>query len=321
MTKTQEELEAIINNSPLFSIDREKDGTLWQLEKMKLFEAAYWLSAYLKDASTVSHEGPKSTRNIKYGDIACECVINCIDKYNPKLGSFINYFKSALTHEIKNDPHHNLEKNPGGISIPHESEIRLVMAFRKILAKTGKPIDDEAAYQFIADETSLSVRQVKKYIRESLLLDAKPLPSYEENDSAHEADEEPDSPIETPELKNGISSIETVDEKNEYQRKKIIQVLNIIQSVFSSEKFRSPSKRTLAKAVLTNDYAPFLLSNSLEPTDRAKYIFVDDDVLNEYRKTKKGKTDIDLAQGFGYKDGSIVSTILKKYKEALRILK
>ncbi|GHU92847.1 hypothetical protein FACS189479_02900 [Spirochaetia bacterium] len=297
MKKTQEELEKIINASLLFSIDREKDGALWQSEKMKMFEAAYWLSAYLRNASTVSHEGPKRARNIKYGDIACKCVRDCIDKYNPELGKpFLNYFKAALRNEINNDPHHNFEENPGGVLIPHESDIRRVMAVQKILMKSGKYKDEASAIQFIADETGLSVNQVKKYINESLLLDAKPLPSDEKDDSAHETGDE-------------------------FRRDKIILVLDIIQRTFSSEKFWSSSKLTLAKALLTNWQAPFLISHSLEQKDITKYTFVDNSTLEEYRKTEEIKDDAELAEKFGYKGGSIASKILRKYKEAVEIFK
>jgi hypothetical protein len=82
--KTQKELEKLINESPMFLIDRVKDKELFVTEERRfLADLAEFLSLTRKDFRSIGFEIVSTAKA-------------CIESYKVENGVFLNYFNSAL---------------------------------------------------------------------------------------------------------------------------------------------------------------------------------------------------------------------------------
>lgn len=84
MNYDKDEYEKLIDASPLFSLDKEKERIAYKREALKMVEYLY---CYLM-----------ATNAKKYDAYAVEIVDTakrCIENYNPETGRFLNYFSAA----------------------------------------------------------------------------------------------------------------------------------------------------------------------------------------------------------------------------------
>lgn len=118
----REELENLINNSPVFGIDKEGNDRLYKAERTKLFElltkyyqAYIYPNRYLED----------------YGYTLIETAAECLKYYDKTKGEFLHLFNNAMKRELmKAKAKEASDKYRQGIRIPTEDEQRI----RKIVA-------------------------------------------------------------------------------------------------------------------------------------------------------------------------------------------
>ncbi len=84
MLYDRDEYEKLIDSSPLFSLDKEKERTAYKREALKMVEYLY---CYLLGVNTSKYE--------PYGVEIVDTAKRCIENYNPEAGRFLNYFSSA----------------------------------------------------------------------------------------------------------------------------------------------------------------------------------------------------------------------------------
>lgn len=80
----KDEYEKLINLSPLFSLDKEKEHAAYKREALKMVEYLY---CYLMAVNTNRYE--------PYAMEIVDTAKRCIENYDPAAGRFLNYFTSA----------------------------------------------------------------------------------------------------------------------------------------------------------------------------------------------------------------------------------
>lgn len=84
MNYDKDEYEKLIDNSPLFSLNKERERTAYKREALKMVEYLYCYLMAINDK--------------KYDAFAVEIVDTarrCIENYKPETGRFLNYFSAA----------------------------------------------------------------------------------------------------------------------------------------------------------------------------------------------------------------------------------
>ena len=84
MRYNKEKYETMIDESPLFSLDREKQRSAYSREAMKMVESLY---CYLMAVNKRDYE--------PYGMEIVDTAKRCIKNYDPGSGRFLNYFYSS----------------------------------------------------------------------------------------------------------------------------------------------------------------------------------------------------------------------------------
>ena len=80
----KDEYEKLIDQSPLFSLDKEKEHAAYRREALKMVEYLY---CYLMAVNTNRYE--------PYAMEIVDTAKRCIENYDPAAGRFLNYFTSA----------------------------------------------------------------------------------------------------------------------------------------------------------------------------------------------------------------------------------
>lgn len=136
--RTREELENLINGSPLFLIDRIKDAELFVSEKRKfLSDLADLMQLIRKDFAEIGFEIIQTAKA-------------CIKAYKPDCGAFLNYFNTALTRTIRTvKAKETADSIRGGMTLDEKTEQTICQIFRYANAR-GDNIHDSDLQKKIA---------------------------------------------------------------------------------------------------------------------------------------------------------------------------
>ena len=86
--------EALINSSPLFLLDKEKDEIAYKRESRKMVEYLY-LYLMSNDSGEYETDGFRHFSNEEFAPEIVETAKRCIENYNTEIGPFLFYFNSA----------------------------------------------------------------------------------------------------------------------------------------------------------------------------------------------------------------------------------
>ncbi|MDR2596009.1 MAG: hypothetical protein LBC76_01690 [Treponema sp.] len=142
--KTPRELEKLINESPLFRIDRIKDKELFIVEERRfLADLAELLSLTRKDFCKIGYEIVLSAKA-------------CIKSYKVECGAFLNYFNTALKKTISaQKAKEEISDTRSGITLEQKTDqiIRYIAKYEKIC---GEEPDESRFVNRIADVLNIT---------------------------------------------------------------------------------------------------------------------------------------------------------------------
>jgi len=151
--KTPRELEKLINESPLFLINRVRDEELFIAEERRfLAELAELLSLTRKDFREIGYEIVKTAKE-------------CIKSYKVECGPFLNYFNTALKKRLfTQKAKEKISQTRGGIKLDQKTDriIRSVFQYTKICG--GDP-DENGFVDKIANALNIPQETAAKAIK------------------------------------------------------------------------------------------------------------------------------------------------------------
>lgn len=152
---TREEYENLINNSPLFDIDKDASPTLYKTER-------YNFLTVLTDYYRFCIFPAKSLDS--YSMTLMETAVDCIKSYNKADGVFLHYFNKSF----KKNLHiavakENINKMRSGIKISdkHDKMIRKII---ELARSKGLDVNNEAVQEKIASILKMDVETVRELL-------------------------------------------------------------------------------------------------------------------------------------------------------------
>ena len=146
----REEYEKLINESILFSLDKEKQSIAYRKEERKMVEYLY---CYLMGTK-------KKEEYAKYGLEIVETALKCIEKYDSSKGKFLNFFSASW----KNNYLHLygreiIQAQHQGIRFTDEEE-RQYRLFQKLAQKNGMDVNSPEFIEKIMEVTGLDEEKI-----------------------------------------------------------------------------------------------------------------------------------------------------------------
>ena len=149
MTYDKKKYEKLIYESPLFTLDKERQRSAYRKESLKMVEYLY---CYLLAVN--------AKKNEPYGCEIVDVATRCINGYD-KSGDFLHYFnaawKSEYTHICGDEI---IDKKFQGIKLS-EQEKRNVKKYMYLFSKCNPQMPDEKKYAKIAAVMELSIKKIR----------------------------------------------------------------------------------------------------------------------------------------------------------------
>lgn len=290
---TREELENLINNNPLFGIDREDNRKLYETQRTKFFETLVkYYQAYIYP-----------NRHLEdYGYTLIETAAECLKYYDNTKGEFLHLFNNALKRElIKAKAKAVSDKYRQGIHIPTEDEQRI----RKIVAlakRKNLDIYDSEVQAKIGVALGISPDEVAELIK--INDNAVAVPSTVTNDDGDEVE------LFDLQVDKSGSAEEKVVAKERLEEQ-IAQIDTVFQTV------QDRQKRVLSLVLTAKILEEF--SNDVKGTSKllAYYGFFNAEIIDWYDNYGDIPTQRQIAQTCGVSEQSLSRTY-KNFVEKLK---
>lgn len=290
---TREEYENLINNSPLFEIDKESSPTLYKTERynfLTLLTDYYRLFIY-----------PNKSLDA-YSMTLMETASECIKYYDKAKGEFLHLFNSSM----KRDLHiakakEIIEEKRQGIRVASEDD-KLIRKVIALANSKGLDINDIIVQQKIAKFLNIDFDKLKELLR--INNDAIAVSSTVTNDDGDEI-----------ELFDLQASKEKTAEEKMVDECAVISIIEEIEDVFSEAQERQ--KRLLSMLLTVEVVKAFN-----EDIDKAKEIlcgkeFYNEEVFDYYTNNGELLTSKQIGVICGVSEQSLSRTY-KNFKEKLR---
>ena len=292
LAEEKRSLEDRINESPLFSIDKEADPVTYDKEKYKLLclIGEYINKFYAR----------------KYADYGLEVTLSygsCIKAYNKEKGQFLAYYMTALSNKCRmTDATENANDEGSGVHLT-TSQKRIIVAIRKLLEAKGLVDDDinDEVVDYLAKRLGLDSAKMKKAIM-----------LYQTHRSVR---------MFTVVGEDEVNVIDKYGETEESTESFVLskincyEILDVIEDMYLNEiQFR---QREVISPCMTALIAPSIVKNSL---NISSYEFVDKTIMCEYLQEHKLPLRKEIADSLGKNEASISRTIgnfLKDLRERL----
>jgi 2-oxo-4-hydroxy-4-carboxy--5-ureidoimidazoline (OHCU) decarboxylase len=271
--KIREQLEESINNTPLFSIDKERDGALWATEKAKL-AAAVW----------------EYCETCLYGEQVFEywsevdiCLRDCIKSFDRKKGiPFLHYFNHSIKLKIHTAKAEQSREEKASISLTAYMAKRIQKVMR-VINQQSSGYYTPAMIAKVVRATGYSEKLVEKYIN----IDERTRTEVSLSDLQKE---------EKGGRSDGFNN--TMEDTEE-----LIRVFDITEQVFRAKQARvKPYLKKLITADKKRNRSEVLVRH---PELAAKdYSFIDQDIFDLYRKGNPLPPLQDIAAEFKRDDAS-----------------
>lgn len=279
--RTKDECEKLINNSSLFSIDREKDSVLFSTEKFAFVNILVeYYSVYILP------NRPIDSYSMEFMDSVNECV-----KYfvAAKGTPFLHYFNVVFKQNIvKAKAKAAVDAQRKGIHIA-DNEDRLIRRIIKYANSINKDINDDSTLSQIASSLGLEMGYLKELVninRNAVAV----------SDISLNADGEEISLFDA-----CCSNDPTIEEKIELQDT-VTNVLRIIDAVYCSLQERTKPVIRLLMTV----YIIKTLSDSQYFDDYlASVSFIEFEEIQTYKKTSHILSAREIALRFNMNEASI----------------
>lgn len=291
---TREEYENLINNSPLFEIDKESSPALYKSERYNFFTL---LTDYYR--FYIYPNKPLETYSMTLMDTAMECI----KYYDKDKGAFLHLFNSSM----KRDLHiakakEIIEEKRQGIRVSNEDD-KLIRKIIALANSKGLDIDDLVVQQKISKVLNLELSRLQELLR--INDDAVVVSSRMMKENGDEI-----------ELFDLQSSHEKNAEDKMADESAFITLVESINSVFATIQDR---QKRLLSMLLTVE----IIKACDEDLDKAKKVLTGKELFNEeifdyYAKYGELPTAKQIGSLCGVSEQS-VSRTYKNFKEKLKV--
>ena len=291
---TREEYENLINNSPLFEIDKESSPALYKSERynfLTLLTDYYRLYIYPNK--------PLET----YSMTLMETAMECIKYYDKDKGEFLHLFNSSM----KRDLHiakakEIIEEKRQGIRVSSEDD-KLIRKIIALANSKGLDIFDNFVQQKISKALNLELSRLQELLQ--INDDAVAVSSTVTNDDGDEV-----------ELFDLQSSHEKNAEDRLAEESAFISLIDRIDEVFTTVQDR---QKRLLSMLLTIE----IIKACDEDLDKAKNVLSSKELFNEevfdyYEKYGELPTAKQIGEILGVSEQSLSRTY-KNFKEKLKV--
>lgn len=289
MSYNKDEYEKLIDASPLFSLDKEKEQIAYKREALKMVENLY---CYLMAANASKYDA--------YAVEIVDTAKRCIENYNPKTGRFLNYFLAAWKQTYGHLIGKELVKETFvGIHFTKEEE-RSFKKYMRLAQSLGINIESSEFDERVAEAMGITTADVDSLRR---MINCKPMSGNYVSDEGEEYSliDQLDSGSYTD---TGILHLETAKE-----------FLDIIEITY--DQLQERQKPMLAMLITSkiafgvNEYdklLPYIMKKS----------FFDEDIYEESLKRGELIQAKEIAERFGVVEAS-ASRTWKTFKEKVNI--
>ena len=290
---TREEYENLINNSPLFEIDKESSPALYKSER-------YNFLTLLTDYYRFYIYPNKSLDS--YSMTLMETAMECIKYYDKDKGAFLHLFNSSM----KRDLHiakakEIIEEKRQGIRVSNEDD-KLIRRIIALANSKGLDVYDLTVQQKISKALNLELSRLQELLR--INDDAVAVSSTVTNDDGDEV-----------ELFDLQSSHEKTAEDKIADESASITLVEKINDVFTTVQDR---QKRLLSMLLTVE----IIKAFNEDVDKAKELLCDKEIFNQevldyYEKHGELPTAKQIGEILGVSEQSLSRTY-KNFKEKLK---
>ncbi|GHU81960.1 hypothetical protein FACS189468_5520 [Spirochaetia bacterium] len=302
MKRSKEEYEKLLNNSPLFTIEKDKEGELYAAEERRfLTDLAEYLSLYIFTQDTFAEIGLEIIETAK----------SCIKAFDARHGIFLHYFNYALSNRRRVSVGKKAaQERQHGLKVGDNALIRKVNGYARL---KGYDLSDTSTIRHLCTDTvSLDViaalcgvpaEDVIRTIR--TIYETSVLGEFTVNDGGEEI-----SIFDSFDVLNRVSTPETKLEMND-------EVIGLLQSIDSTYKNSRDSQKPLLKKLINSKLIPALLDLELDPVTvpYTAFDFWDTDIEKQYRLTGTVPTARDIAAMFDVLEQSASRTINTFFKK------
>ena len=287
---TREEYENLINNSPLFEIDKESSPALYNTEERKFIDNLYLYYSYYVYRKDLD------------GLVFMQTVKECIKYYDKEKGEFLHLFNSSL----KRDLHiakakEIIEEKRQGIRVSNEDD-KLVRRIIALANSKGLDVYDLTVQQKISKALNLELSRLQELLR--INDDAVAVSSTVTNDDGEEIE---------------LFDLQASHEKNVEDKladeSSFIALVERIDGVFTTVQDR---QKKLLSMLLTAE----IIKACDEDLDKAKNVLTGKELFNEevldyYKKHGELPTAKQIGKILGVSEQSLSRTY-KNFKEKLK---
>jgi hypothetical protein len=289
--KTREELENLINGSPLFSIDRARDVELFATVEMHfLNDLAELMRTTRKDFSEIGFEIIQTAKA-------------CIKAYKSDGGAFLHYFNSALKRTLLTAKARQMaDDRRGGLTLDEKTEqtIRQILKLAKV---RGEDIHDGDFQKKMAPALNIPIAVVVDAIA---IHDGMAVRSGNDRVTGKDGDES--------ELFSFIAATIDTAEDTVISFESVREVVISIDTVFREQQERT--KPLLAK-LLTARLLDAIDEIRLVERVMADIAFLDGDIYSRYISNSTVPTAREIAEAHGVLEAS-ASRTLKTFLEKVK---
>ena len=290
---TREEFENLINNSPLFAIDKESSHALYKTERYNFLTL---LTEYYQ-----TYIYPKKPLE-DYSLTLMETAAECIKYYDKGKGEFLHLFNSALKRDLHIAKAKEIvEEKRQGIRVASEDD-KLIRKIMALANSKGLDVYNSAIQEKLAKVVNIDLDKLKELIR--INDDAVAVASTVTNDDGDEV-----------ELFDLQSSHEKTAEDEMADESAFITLVEKINDVFTTVQDR---QKRLLSMLLTIE----IIKACNEDLDKAKNVLTGKELFNEevldyYKKHGELPTAKQIGEILGVSEQSLSRTY-KNFKEKLK---
>lgn len=281
----KEKYERLINESPLFSLDKKTELIAFKKARTKMIEHLY---NYLLSINCKKYK--------PYGYEVTEVAIQCIEKFDTTKGEFLHYFNYVWKRKYSYiQLKKYLDNTYRGLHIS-ENEIRNVYKYTRYVKELGMDYDREELYSKLSKAMQLPIEKIRELAR---LASIHVVGDNVTNEDGEEID-----------IFEGIPNNIDIEGMfiNEEDKK---EILDKIEKVFNSLQDRQKS--------LISDILTIKSWLDLDETDE-KYSFINKDVIKEWKKSGVLPIQREIAGKHERNEASVSRTVRdfqKKLKKEL----
>jgi DNA-directed RNA polymerase specialized sigma subunit len=281
--KTQKELEKLINESPMFLIDRVKDKELFVTEERRfLADLAEFLSLTRKDFRSIGFEIVSTAKA-------------CIESYKVENGVFLNYFNSALKRSLfTQKAKEEISETRSGLKLDQKTNqiIRRILQYIKI---NGEEPDESGFTDKIADALNIPLEKVIEaiMINRDLFVQSGNAPITNKDGKKDE-------------LLNLIADKTSPPDKALLEEVSVLTHIQAIDAAFQKQQERT---KPLLSKLLTARLLKALDNIQLIEKVIPGISFIDKQLYIHYKKNRTVPTAKEIGESFGVMETSISRSI------------